>query len=166
MVLQKIKTTSAWCEAKVGTTMIDLIIDTGASGCVATQHFLQTQGIKIQRKSNVSMTDINGHSKQPLGAIDDLPIVIDGIVIPTEVDVTEARTYAVVVGMDFLNKINAKIDIKKSLLTFDWDGQRGNVSIKYIHGQRTNFTDEDDKEESEEEDDSEDSEDEESEFEE
>ena len=112
MLKQNVKTTSAWCNAKVGRTMIDLIIDTGASECVVTHHFLKSQNIQIQRKSNISMIDINGQSKQPLGAVDDLPITINGIIIPTQADVTEARTYAIVVGMDFLHKINANIDLK------------------------------------------------------
>ena len=82
------------------------------------------------------MSDINGHSKQPLGAIDNFPITIDGIVIPAEVDVTEARTYNLIVGMDWLNKINAKIDLKKNIMIFDWNGKEGKVIIKFIHEQR------------------------------
>ena len=119
MVGQKIRTTSAWCEAKIGTVPIDLIIDTGASGCVASNDFLKKHGIKIQRKSNITMSDINGESKQPLGAIDNFPVTIAGIVIPADVDITEARTYSVVVGMDWLNKIKAKLDLHSRTMSFD-----------------------------------------------
>ena len=138
MLGQKLKTTSAWCEAKVGKNIIDLIIDTGASGCVATYSFIKDMGLKIQRSSNISMSDINGVSKQPLGAIDDLLLNIDGIVIPTEVDITEAKTYSVIVGMDFLNKIKANIDIRKGLLTFEFNDRKEKVPIKFIHGDRGN----------------------------
>jgi len=96
----KVRTTSAWCEARVGKALIDLVIDTGASGCVVSHDFLKRNDIKIQRQSHISMSDINGVSTKPLGAIDDLPITVDGVVIPAEVDVTEARTYSVIVGMD------------------------------------------------------------------
>jgi len=41
MVEQKLRTTSAWCEAKIGNAPIDLIIDTGASGCVVSHEFLK-----------------------------------------------------------------------------------------------------------------------------
>ena len=41
MVGQKLRTTSAWCEAKIGNAPIDLIIDTGASGCVVSHEFLK-----------------------------------------------------------------------------------------------------------------------------
>jgi predicted aspartyl protease len=133
---QKLRTTSAWCEAKIGKNFIDLIIDTGASGCVASYAFIKEMGLKIQRKSHISMSDINGVSKQPLGAIDNLPLTIDGIVIPAEVDITEAKTYSVIVGMDFLNKIKANIDIRKGLLTFEYDGEKGKVAIKFIHGDK------------------------------
>ena len=41
MVGQKLRTTSAWCEAKIENAPIDLIIDTGASGCVVSHEFLK-----------------------------------------------------------------------------------------------------------------------------
>src|SRR5581483_3845394 len=59
---QKLKTTSAWCEAKVGKNIIDLIIDTSASECVTTHNFIKDLGLKIQRSSNISMSDINSVS--------------------------------------------------------------------------------------------------------
>ena len=133
---QKLKTTSVWCEAKVGKNIIDLIIDTDASGYVTTHNFIKDMGLKIQCSSNISMSDINRVSKQPLGAIDDLLLNIDGIIIPIEVDITEAKTYSVIIGMDFLNKIKANIDIRKGLLTFEYDDQKGKVLIKFIHGDR------------------------------
>ena len=142
MVGQKIRTTSAWCEAKVGTVPIDLIIDTGASGCVASHDFLKRHGIKVQRKSNITMSDINGESKQPLGAIDNFPITIAGIVIPADVDITEARTYSIVVGMDWLNKIKAKLDLHTGTMTFEWNNQKGIVKIKFIYGQGYDSPDE------------------------
>ena len=82
------------------------------------------------------MSDINGVSILPLGAIDDLPLTIDGIIILAEIDITEARTYSVIVGMDFLNKIKANIDIRKDLLTFEYDDQKGKILIKFIHGDK------------------------------
>ena len=142
MIGQKVRTTSAWCEAKVGTVPIDLIIDTGASGCVASHDFLKKHGIKIQRKSNITMSDINGESKQPLGAIDNFPITIAGIVILADVDVTEARTYSIVVGMDWLNKIKARLDLHTGTMTFDWNNQKGTIKIKFIHGQGYESSDE------------------------
>src|SRR5579884_1693349 len=133
---QKLKITSVWCEAKVRKNIIDLIIDTGASGCVATHSFIKDLGLKIQRSSNISISDINDVSKQPLEAIDNLLLNINGIVIPTEIDITEAKTYSVIVGMDFFNKIKANIDIKKGLMTFEYNDQKGKVPIKFIHGDR------------------------------
>ena len=100
MIGQKVRTTSAWCEAKIRTVLIDLIIETGASGCVVSHEFLKKHGIKIQRKSNITMSDINDESKQPLGAIDNFSITIARIVIPADVDITEARTYSIIIEID------------------------------------------------------------------
>jgi len=81
------------------------------------------------------MSDINGESKQPLGAIDEFPITLAGIVIPADVDITEARTYSVVVGMDWLNKIKAKLDLHTGIMTFEWNDHKGTVKVKFIYGQ-------------------------------
>jgi len=136
MVGQKLRTTSAWCEAKIGNAPIDLIIDTGASGCVVSHEFLKKWNIKIQRKSEVAMTDITGNVNHPLGAIDNFPITVDKITIPADVDVTPAQTYSVIVGMDWLNKIKANLDLKKNIMTFEWNNQKGQANIKFIYGQR------------------------------
>ena len=88
------------------------------------------------------MSDINGESKQPLGAIDNFPVTIAGIVIPADVDITEARTYSVVVGMDWLNKIKAKLDLHSGTMSFDWNNQKGNTKIKFIYGQGYDSPDE------------------------
>jgi len=81
------------------------------------------------------MSDINGESKQPLGAIDEFPITLAGIIIPADVDITEARTYSVVVGMDWLNKIKAKLDLHIGIMIFEWNDQKGTVKVKFIYGQ-------------------------------
>ena len=135
MIGQKLRTTSAWCEAKIGTVPIDLILNTRASGCVVSHEFLKKWNIKIQRKSEVAMTDITGTVNHPLGAIDNFPITVDKLVIPADVDVTPAQTYSVIVGMDWLNKIKANLDLKKNIMTFEWNDQKGQANIKFIYGQ-------------------------------
>src|SRR5579884_4366382 len=56
--------------------------------------------------------------------------------ISTKVDITEAKMYSIIVGIDFLNKIKANIDIRKGLMTFEYNDQKGKVPIKFIHGDR------------------------------
>ena len=81
------------------------------------------------------MTDITGNVNHPLGAIDNFPITVDKITIPADVDVTPAQTYSVIVGMDWLNKIKANLDLKKNIMTFEWNNQKGQANIKFIYGQ-------------------------------
>ena len=81
------------------------------------------------------MTDITGTVNHPLGAIDNFPITVDKLIIPADVDITPAQTYSVIVGMDWLNKIKANLDLKKNIMTFEWNGQKGQANIKFIYGQ-------------------------------
>ena len=81
------------------------------------------------------MTDITGNVNHPLGAIDNFPITVDKITIPADVDITPAQTYSVIIGMDWLNKIKANLDLKKNIMTFEWNNQKGQANIKFIYGQ-------------------------------
>ena len=61
---------------------------------------------------------------------------INKIIISTKIDITKAKTYLVIVEMDFLNKIKANIDIRKGLMTFEYNEQKEKVPIKFIHSDR------------------------------
>lgn len=53
---------------------------------------------------------LNGERKRPLGEVLDFPITIRDITIPINVVVTEAESYAAIVGNDWLSKVRANID--------------------------------------------------------
>ena len=37
--------------------------------------------------------------------------------------------------MDWLNKIKANLNLKKNIMTFEWNNQKGQANIKFIYGQ-------------------------------
>ena len=58
-----------YCKAKVDGQEIELILDSGSSGSVVTQKFLEKVGRKIDQVSNINMIDIHGGKKKALGEV-------------------------------------------------------------------------------------------------
>ena len=126
------RTTALCCSAMVNGIPITLIIDSGASGSIISKSFIDDHGITIERPSNVTMTNINGERRVPLGAIDNFPISVGTITAPIKVDVTEAKTYSVIAGNDWLMQVKATIDYASANLTIRDNDKTIHIPCTYV----------------------------------
>ena len=78
------------------------------------------------------MTNINGEKRVPLGAIDNFPISVGTITAPIKVDVTEAKTYSVIAGNDWLMQVKATIDYASANLTIRDNNKTIHILCTYI----------------------------------
>ena len=70
--------------------------------------------------------------KKPLGEVLNFPITIQGVTIPADiVVVTDAQSYSVIVGNDWLSKVKALIDYQNSVMMITWQGQDLEIPVKY-----------------------------------
>ena len=97
---------AVYCDAYMDNTPIYLIVDTGSTSSVISKPFLDSIGRKIDEPSTINMMDINGGKKRSLGKVKNLPINIKGTYILIDMDVSEAKAYAVIVGNDWLRAPN------------------------------------------------------------
>jgi len=67
------------------------------------------------------MVNVNGERRRPLGVVSDLPLKIKGCIIPMDAIVTEADSYAAIVGNDWLRKTKAVLDYNNNKMTIKWD---------------------------------------------
>src|SRR6185369_9740752 len=125
-------TTALCCSARVGKHQITLILDSGASGSVASKRFLEDIGYKSQRKSNISLTNIHGESRTPLGAIDNLPLTVGTVTTPIQVDITESPRYSIIVGNDWMRKVKASINYETVTLTIKHDRRKVLIPCTYL----------------------------------
>ncbi|KAG9290269.1 hypothetical protein G9A89_022245 [Geosiphon pyriformis] len=65
----------------------------------------------------------DGATKTLIGEIDDLPIKINGIIVPIKVLVIEATQYQALVGNDWLSKTNVTLDWNTQELQLNQNGQ-------------------------------------------
>ena len=111
-----------YCYAAVDGKPIYLILDSGSAGSVMSKSFLQQLGRKIESASTITMINIQGGRSRPLGRVSNIPIQINGIEIPMDVDITESKDYYIVAGNDWLSKCQAQLHWDKAKFIFKWQG--------------------------------------------
>ncbi|KAG9306829.1 hypothetical protein G9A89_005730 [Geosiphon pyriformis] len=98
--------TTMYTDAKIDGHLIKLILDS------------------VDRAASARIITADGAIKTPIGKIDDLPIEINGIIVPIKVLIMKATQYQALVGNDWLSKTNA---------TLDWNTQKLQLSQNRQH---------------------------------
>ncbi|KAG9288523.1 hypothetical protein G9A89_015729 [Geosiphon pyriformis] len=105
------------CKAQVAGYFIDLILDSGSSVSVIAKHFLEAIGRKIDEPSTRPMTNIHSDKKKGLGIAKAISVRINGISIKTDMEVSKAKEYTIIVGNEWLKKAKALLDYELCELT-------------------------------------------------
>ncbi|KAG9306130.1 hypothetical protein G9A89_016034 [Geosiphon pyriformis] len=109
--------TSLICKAQVAGYFIDLMLDSGSSVSVIAKHFLEAIGRKIDEPSTRPMTNVHGDKKKSLSIAKAVPVRTNGISIETDMEVSEAKEYTIIVGNEWLKKAKALLDYELCELT-------------------------------------------------
>ena len=64
-------------EAEIYGEKVNILIDSGAVGCIITKQFLEKIGKPIEAATNVKIIDVNEKRTVPLGIIRQVPIKIN-----------------------------------------------------------------------------------------
>jgi hypothetical protein len=111
------KWTALYCEASIKHIKFPLIVDSGFAECIISLALLKDLEMEITKASKIVMVNVNGERRRPLGAVTDVPLTIQDFVIPMDAIVTDADTYAAIVGNDWLKKVKAHMDYETDNLT-------------------------------------------------
>ena len=85
-------------EAEVYDTKVNILLNTGAVGCIISKQFLDKIGKSIEAATNVKIIDVNGNRSSPLGIMRQVPIKIRGLETKADMVVTESKEYNVLLG--------------------------------------------------------------------
>ncbi|CAG8796514.1 35709_t:CDS:2, partial [Gigaspora margarita] len=118
-----------YCKATIEQQPIYFILDTGSSKSLISYEFLKKIGKEIDKLLVRNLIDIYGQRKYPLEVVENLLIVVNKIEVPIDVEVTEAKDYAVIVGTDWLGKVREKINLAKRELEYEWKGNKYRTPI-------------------------------------
>jgi hypothetical protein len=110
------------CQAQVYGWTIRLIVDSGSSISVISKQFLADIGHKVAGTSNKTVSDIHGEKKRPVGFAKDIEVAVGSVKATVDMDVIDAKDYAIIVGTDWLTKVHANINFNPAQLTISQNG--------------------------------------------
>ncbi|KAG9303955.1 hypothetical protein G9A89_005865 [Geosiphon pyriformis] len=119
------------CKVQVAGYFIDLILDNESSVSVIAKHFLEAIGRKIDKSSTRLMTNVHGNKKKDLGIAKAIFVHINGISIETDIEVSEAKEYTIIVGNEWLKKAKALLDYELCELTIKYN--KKSIVVKCHH---------------------------------
>ncbi|KAG9288088.1 hypothetical protein G9A89_017683 [Geosiphon pyriformis] len=100
---------------------IDLILNSGLSVSVIAKHFLEAIGRKIDELLTWPMTNVHNNKKKDLSIAKAVSVYINGINIKTDIKVSEAKKYTIIVDNEWLKKAKALFDYELCELTIKCD---------------------------------------------
>src|SRR5260363_305975 len=111
-------TTPVQCNVKLNQKPYQAVIDSGASISMIAHQVVQDLGLKIEQASSSLIISATRTSARPLEIIRDLPVEIDGAIIPIIVEVVPATSYSLLLGNDWSKKIEASYNWKNGRYSF------------------------------------------------
>src|SRR6266536_1664007 len=125
------QTTAAKCEIYVGRTPITAVIDSGAATSIITKTLLQQLGYTINEPSNMVIVTANGTRVRALGMVKDIPINIKHMLIKTPVHVLESKDKVLILGNDWLRRVNATVSWEEEKLSLKHKGRFISVPLTF-----------------------------------
>ena len=118
-------TISLTTKVKIEDEWYSAIVDTGAAVSAISQTLMKKIGFTIQAPVTYKIKGVGGQRIIPLGVIHDFHVKIGKITIPIEVAVLDIPSCQLILGNDFLKKVNAQILYAdpSPTLTITWLGR-------------------------------------------
>ncbi|KAG9293040.1 hypothetical protein G9A89_016402 [Geosiphon pyriformis] len=136
------------CKAQVAGYFIDLILDSRLSVSVIAKHFLEAIGKKIDKPSTWPMTNMYDNKKKDLDIAKAVSVHINSISIKTDMEVSEAKKYTIIVDNEWLKKAKALLNYKLCELIIKYGEKPIVVKCSTKQNQEKKQSDESDNDES------------------
>lgn len=125
------------CDTVINDTKIKAVIDTGAATNILTNSLAKELKIKPTQGSKTYFIIANGKREASLGKTQ-IEIEIGEYIIPINIEIIESQKPDLLLGTEFLNQIQGKVNFEKSKLTFPTEEGKIEVPIYYTQKQETN----------------------------
>ncbi|GBC00311.1 hypothetical protein RclHR1_38090001 [Rhizophagus clarus] len=126
------QTTATRCELYVGKEPISAVIDSGAVTSIITKSLMKQLGYQIDQPSNMVIVTANGTRIRALGMIAALPIHLSHIIVQTPVHVLDSQDDVLILGNDWLRRVNAIVNWRAEKLSVHYKGRTVNVPLIFM----------------------------------
>ncbi|KAG9305314.1 hypothetical protein G9A89_007809 [Geosiphon pyriformis] len=90
--------TAMYTDAKVNGHTIKLILDSELAGSIITRQLIDQLGRQVDQTASAQIITADGMTKTLIGKINDLPIEVNGIIVPIKILVIEATQYQALIA--------------------------------------------------------------------
>jgi hypothetical protein len=119
------------CYIDIQDQTLPAIIDSGAAVSMISHQTVKDLGLKIEEPSTSLIVAATGTTSRPLGIIRNLPIRVQGKLIPLDVEVVPATSYSLLLGNDWSKKVEANYNWKTCQYTIYWKGKKIVLDTSY-----------------------------------
>jgi predicted aspartyl protease len=116
-------------EAIVYGQPVNILIDSGAVGCIISKRFLDQVNKDIEVPTNIRIIDVTGQKTAPLGMVHNVPIQMRDIKVQVDMIVTNSLKYNVLLGNEWLKLVNANIDYGQNKITIKYEGIQQQIPV-------------------------------------
>ncbi len=113
---------------EINNYVVEGLVDTGASMSVMDVVVVRELGMMHFVAESETYKTASGVVTQALGRIDEVPVKVRGVQCAMTFMVVDTDSYDVLLGLDFLMKIGAVVDVERGLIQVR-HGPRNNVEV-------------------------------------
>ena len=126
--------TPAYTVGRIGHRWVNIIIDTGAGICLISKKLLKKLNWTIDRPTTMALVVADGRKAIALGEMENVKVKLGKAgSIAVDMVVTNSDTYDVILGMNWLAKAQANIDVSKSTLAItDLKDNQHEIQLNFI----------------------------------
>src|SRR6266487_1623163 len=124
-------TTAARCDIYINNEKLSAVVDSGAATSIMTKKLIDKLGYKINEPSKLTIVTANGSRIRSLGKINRIPLELEGEFIPTTFQVLDSVDDTLILGNDWLRKVQAVLNWKKGTLTIHGSDAPLTTQIRY-----------------------------------
>ncbi|CAB5193851.1 unnamed protein product [Rhizophagus irregularis] len=102
-------------EAIVYGQPINVLIDSGAVGCIISKRFLDKINKGIELPTNIKIIDVTGQKSSPLGMVQQVPVQMRDIKVHVNMIVTNSAEYNVLLVIDLVDELELEDELEDTI---------------------------------------------------
>src|SRR5438874_8016564 len=126
--------TSCYKLAQIDDQVFEVVLNTGSLGSLISKGTVDQLGWKIDGPTKLKFNTADGNIGTPLGKIQDAAVKVGGATVSVDFIVTNAKTYDLILGNDWIDKVEAVIDVHRGKAEIKWKGRRWLIPIDIHKG--------------------------------
>ncbi len=123
------KITAIQCHVRIKSNPVKAIVDTEAAISIITKPLIKKLELRIDSPLKIIVVIANRKKERALGQIHNIPLVIQGILVPVTLQIIDSLNKTLQLGMDWYLMTNAKVDFEYKELKINYKGKRAVAKI-------------------------------------